>query len=460
MSRIWAVARHMIAESLRMKIALVFLGIIVLILPSMPFAIAGDGVTLKSRVQSFLAYSLGSVGFLLSLLTVFLSAAALANEIRGKHIMMVASKPIPRWQFFAGKWLGIVTLNAAMLLLTGLTVWGFTTYLKTRPTSVPGDIEALTSEVLSARHSVISEKPDFSILVDERIRKLREEGRLENSDPNTEADLRRQIQEDLRLTWWSLGPKQGREFVFKNLLVDREQGWVHIRMKPDTPTAVDGLKWTIWYQAGDSTDPNTMSPERTMNDVISERFITIPISTQAVNADGTLYFRLVNLDPKNSMMFQGDDSFRLLYDLGTFHWNLFRALSVIWCRLAFLAIVGLTASAFLTFPVGCMACFLVLMVASSSGFLTEAIEWSRPAPLAADPFWLGRTFIRSTAHGFLWLVPDFSKFDPIENVVDGRVVPLMWVIHSFVILVLLKGLILGIIGGTIFTRREVAQVVV
>src|SRR6185436_2496250 len=116
--------------SMRMKIALVFLGILLLILPSLPFTIAGDGVTLKSRVQSFLAYSLGSVGFLLSLLTVFLSSGALANEIRAKYIMMIASKPIPRWQFFAGKWLGICTLNATLLLMTGATVWGFTLYLK------------------------------------------------------------------------------------------------------------------------------------------------------------------------------------------------------------------------------------------------------------------------------------------------------------------------------------------
>lgn len=459
MSRIWAVARHMIAESMRMKIALVFLGIILLILPSMPFAISGDGVTLKSRVQSFLAYSLGSVGFLLSLLTVFLSAASLSNEIRGKQIFMIASKPIPRWQFFAGKWLGIVTLNAALLLLTGLTVWGFTIYLKTRPTTVPGDIEGLTSEVLSARHGVVSEKPDFSILVDERIRKLREEGRLENANPDSEAEIRRQIQDDLRKTWWAIGPNQGREFEFKNLLVDREQGWVHIHMKPLTPTGVDDLTWKIWYQAGDRNDPNTMAPEGQM-EVVAERFVSIPISTRAVNADGTLFIRMANMDPKNTMIFESDDSFTVLYDLGTFHWNLFRALSVIWCRLAFLTVVGLTASAFLSFPVGCMACFLVLIVASSSGFLSEAIEWARPLQYGVDPLWLGRTLVRGAASGFLWLVPDFSKFDPVENVVDGRVVPLMWVIHSFVILVLLKGLIVGILGSVIFTRREVAQVVV
>ena len=36
MMRIWAVARHMIAEGLRMKIALVFIAILLLVLPSCP----------------------------------------------------------------------------------------------------------------------------------------------------------------------------------------------------------------------------------------------------------------------------------------------------------------------------------------------------------------------------------------------------------------------------------------
>ena len=69
MSRIWAVARHMIAEGIRMKSALVFMVIIVILLTVIPLTVAGDGVTVKSRAQSFLSYSLGSVGFLLSLLT-------------------------------------------------------------------------------------------------------------------------------------------------------------------------------------------------------------------------------------------------------------------------------------------------------------------------------------------------------------------------------------------------------
>jgi hypothetical protein len=166
------------------------------------------------------------------------------------------------------------------------------------------------------------------------------------------------------------------------------------------------------------------------------------------------------VDEKNSVTFEGDDSFTLLYDLGTFHWNLFRALGVVWCRLAFLAILGLLASTCLSFPVACMASFLVLLVASASRFLNEAIGAAARLPNGEDPMWIVGPILRPLGHAFVWLVPDFSSYDPVGNVANGQVVPLMWLLSSLVMLIFVKGLVLGIIGGVVFTRRELAQVTV
>jgi hypothetical protein len=178
-----------------------------------------------------------------------------------------------------------------------------------------------------------------------------------------------------------------------------------------------------------------------------------------VNKEGTLYVRIRNIDPRNSILFEGADSFEVLYDIGTFHWNLFRALSIIWCRLAFLAVLGLLASTFLSFPVACMVTFLVLLVATGSGFLSEALEGAAVSPAGKDPMWVIGPLIRPLAGFFVWLVPDFSKFDPVGTVVAGRVVPLIWVMRSLTTLVFIKGLILGVLGCVVFTKRELAQVV-
>ncbi len=461
MSRIWAVARHMIAEGIRMKIALVFIVLILFLLPVLPFTVAGDGVTLKSKVQSFLAYSMGSVTFFLSLLTIFLSCAALCNEVSTKQIMMVVSKPIPRWHFFAGKWLGIVVLNTVMLIASGLVIVGFTWYLQGRPTDVPDDRKALETEVLTARHGAYLKEPDFEKAVKAWERRMSEEGRLEQLGVESIEDLRNQQRRNYRQSWRALYPGEVQEYEFTGLLVDREaEGYLHLRFKPVSPSGADDVIVRLGWQAGNPNKINTLTPQRSA-EFITERFHTIPIPKYAVEQDGTLRIRLADLSPKEYIQFEGDDGIQLLYEVGTFHWNVFRGLCIIWCRLAFLAAVGLLLSSFLSFPVACIGCFLILTVAISSGFLGDALQWVNPISAASeDPLWIFGPFTRLFGRCFVWMVPDFSKFDPIDNILGGRVVTLQWVIVSFVELVIFKGLVLGVLGSLIFTKREMARVVV
>lgn len=460
MSRIWAVARHMIAEGIRMKVALVFIGVILVALPVLPFTIAGDGLTLKSRIQSFLAYSLAIVGVLLSLQTVFMSCAAISSEVRSRQIFMIASKPLPRWQFFVGKWVGICTLNALLLLVTGLSVWGFTHYLKGLPTTVPGDRETVLNEVLNARYGAKLEEPNWNTIVENRLRILREQGKGDNLTGSVLAGARESILLEETSKWRSLRPGEYKDLVFKNLLVDREaDAWLHLHFKPTPTSGVDDLIFSATWQAGDRSDPNTLLPVGEQ-DFVAGRFHTIPIPVQAVNSKGELHIRLLNASERDTFTFEGAESLELLYNIGPFHWNLFRALLIIWCRLAFLAVLGLVASTFLSFPVACLTCFTVLLVASISGFLADAIRGAAPRPDGMDPLWIAGPVLRPLATALLWVVPDLSQFDPIGTLVAGRVVPLNWVLISLVVLVLVKGLILAVVGCIVLTKRELAQVVV
>lgn len=457
-SRIWGVALHMVAEAIRMKVAVLFIAILLVVLFALPFTVAGDGLTLRSRIQTFLAYSLGVTSFLLSVLTVFISCGAVSNEIRTRQIFMVASKPIPRWQFFAGKWLGIGALNAGLLLFTGASVWGFTLYLKDRPTQVPSDREALQFEVLKVRQGVAMDEPtDWNARVDERLRRLREEGRLEGADAVSEAETRRRITEELKRSWRSLGPGQTQEYTFSGLVVDREaDDYLQLVIKPDSTSGVDDLYFPLVWQAGDPKDVNTLT-NVSRQDLPAKRVSTLIVPVGAVSPDGVLRVRMQNLSERDTMLFEDREAFELLYGIGTFHWNLVRALSIVWCRLAFLAAMGLLASSFVSFPVACVMCFPMLFVASLSGFLMEAVDAATPRSTGEDPLWIVGPILRPLAAVVIWLIPDFSKYDPVGNVVGGRLVPLMWLIVSIRDLLVLQGLILGVIGSLILTRRELAQ---
>ncbi|NLX12937.1 MAG: ABC transporter permease [Phycisphaerales bacterium] len=461
MSRIWAVARHMIAEGIRMKIALVFIAIIALLMLTLPFMVAGDGVTLKSRVQSFLSYALGAMTFMLSMLTVFLSCSALSNEIQNKQIFMVASKPIPRWHFFLGKWLGIATLNTMILLIAGLSIAGFTWYLRTLPTDIPGDREAVESEVLTARYTQRPQEPNFDVILRDWEQQMREQGHFSQTSAAEMALIREQRLFDIRRGWRSIGPGQWREYRFDAPLVNREDpGTIQVRIQPASPAGTDHVMFRMLWQAGDLSDVNTVTRELE-SDFVAERYHVLQVPKSAINNQGVLHLRLANLTQPDTLIFTGEDSLELLYGIGSFGWNLFRALCIIWCRLAFLAALGLLASSFLSFPVACVLCLMILLVAIGHGFLNDAIQWTdKGAETGSTPSRMYNIFSLITGRALLWIIPDFSRYDPIGNMVSGQVVTLMWVMLSFVELIFIKGLLLVLAGCTVFTKRELAQVVV
>jgi len=524
MSRIWAVARHMIAESIRTKVALLFIAIILVILLTTPFTVTGDGLTVKSRLQNYLAYSLGSVGVLLSLLTVFLSCGTLSNEISRKYLFMVVSKPIPRWQLFMGKWVGVVTLNGITLLMTFAAAMVSAWYIKNQPTTVPGDAEAVQEEVLGVRHNFRLHQPDWNRLAQGRIRQLREAGAIEKLTPEEEKNLTTQLVEEAKSGWRTLRPRQWHTFEFRNLLVSktavekdrgsatvyenrltdearqwdvnewrgfdcviqsvpyhiaansattlmldgnppsgsqdysiRRKGFVFLHIKPRHPGGTEDAFLQALIVCGDPREPQTMTRE-VAADYVVERFHDIPIPTFAVNSQNTLYVQIFNLSEKDSITFEGDDGFELLYPLGTFHWNTFRAIMIVWSRLAFLAALGLMMSSFLSFPVACMASFLVFAVASMKSWLTDSFEWTTSYSFRQDALWVFGPPLRFIGRIFINLVPDFSRFDAVSNVVAGRLVTLNWVLQSLVLLVLFQGAVLIIIGCVVLTRRELARV--
>ena len=64
MRSIWAVATNTIKQAVRMKIAAVFIVLLIVLLPVMSVSMTGDG-TLKGRLQTFVSYSLSLTSLLL-----------------------------------------------------------------------------------------------------------------------------------------------------------------------------------------------------------------------------------------------------------------------------------------------------------------------------------------------------------------------------------------------------------
>ena len=105
----------------RFRLFLVVAALLLASVVGLPLLIKDDG-TVRGFTQILLTYTLTTISALLGLSTLWLACGTLARDIEDCQIQMVVVKPIARWQVWVGKWLGIVSLNALLLAISGTSV--------------------------------------------------------------------------------------------------------------------------------------------------------------------------------------------------------------------------------------------------------------------------------------------------------------------------------------------------
>lgn len=497
MRSIWAVARVTIREALRQKSATAMLVLLAVVLPVLGFTVSGDA-TLPGRAQMFLDWSLRMSRLLLGLMTVFVACGTIAWELKYKQAYITLVKPIPRWQFLVGKWVGIALLNAALLVVVGLVIEGFTWQFRGRPglgydkqsglywklDKVPlkglteeqrqfeqREREILNREVLVARQALSPVPPDDQIEKDVESTFERMNNTGERPRGLTDGELKAQIRDRKKMEYATVEPFKEREFRFTHLSTARRKGgYIQIRymIQPgnSTPNNVMSYLWRIGDpRKGDvqvQYVPCRNEPVRTLH--------TIRVGSEAISDDGELLVTFANVDPYNpkqswgaSAIFSGLGSMEVLYPVGSFEGNLSRALAMVLVQMVFLAALGLLGASFLTFPTACLTCLLVFAASGGVKYLQESMDWTYKDTSSV----VSHQVTLLTGPGvrmFLKSIPDFGEYNPSEAIVDGKVVAwsfgispsLSW---ALVDVGIRTGLVL-LVGCWVLTRREVAQVVV
>ncbi len=460
MGNVWTVARHTIAESIRNKVAISFILMLVVILTSLPFVSKGDN-TVSGAVQAFLSYSITTVTALLSFLSIFL-AKSLSDDISGKQILTLMTKPIPRWSYVVGRWLGIVSLNLALLTFAGGLIYGFTYYLAAQPAQDEIDAERLKGQILQARHASNVVIPSFAAAANAKYQENVEVGKYSGLAKHDEAKEIATIRAQMRERWRVVWPLEQRLFEFENVRCDRSPGAeIHLRyyhtVAKYPPDEVVKYKWYFG-----SPEKGTELFEAERKDYI-DRIHTVTFPAACVASDNTLQVVFENVNPwirdgemqyNNSVVFMKDDSLQVYFPIGTFGGNLIRALILVLCRLAFLAATAIAFTTVFSFPVACMGAFSVLLLTSTQSFLLDSVSWIAEDGGTTLLEWIMTTLVR----GVYFVIPDFSRFNAIDLLLDGRNVTLMWVLMGAGNLVLIKTSILLLAGCLLFMRREVDEV--
>jgi len=465
-STTWAIARHMIAEGIRMKLALVFLGLIGLVVLGLPFSISGDS-SLTGAVQSFMSYGLSATGVLLGLLTVFLSRS-LANELVRRQILLVMTKPVPRWQYILGKWLGMTVLNAVLLTGVGLTIYGMVHYIKYThpPIDDRYDEASLNSEVLVARHALKCRLPDFVRPAELELERNIEEGLYDNVLVFNRTEEEARLAKKYEAKWRVVGPGETRVFEFANVLCNRSRDKrVQISYKTEVSQYPQDEIFRALWQVGDPMKgtPVYSIPVRH----VVGRYHTVDVPANAVAPDHTLtaYFRNENPfrgEPQynNVIEFRKSNEVEVLFVVGSFEWNFVRLLVLMLCKLVFLAAVALLMTTVFSFPVACLVSFTVYVLAGAQSFIVGALDFSSD-DFATMFTSLKDFFVQLLIHIYTmlqWVIPNFARYDAVESFVNGRNVSLVWVLQAVFWLVLVKTAIVLGLAILLFHRREVAEI--
>jgi hypothetical protein len=165
-----------------MKVTWLFVIILGVMILGMPFLkmMKGDG-TLAGQIRTFLSYTTSLTSLLGSLMTLLLVIAVVTSDIRNKQIFGVATKPIARWGYIIGRWLGVVWIDAILVVGCGSAIYCLAQYLRAGEALHGDDRRAVESEVFTARQRIAPEPINTTAGVDKRIRVLKQQGDFERT---------------------------------------------------------------------------------------------------------------------------------------------------------------------------------------------------------------------------------------------------------------------------------------
>jgi hypothetical protein len=459
MQRTFAIAWLTWKAALRFRLFLVIAVLLLAAVVGLPILIKDDG-TARGFTQILLTYTLSTITGLLGLSTLWLSCGTLARDIEECQMQVVATKPVARWQIWLGKWLGIVSLNAALLAISGTCVYGL---LEWRAARLPvAEQTILREQVLVARGSARPQNPAAKI--EAQVRQELQARLTAHPELAKSADLpevENQIREKIKAAYQLVPPEAGRAWPVdlgskKNSLRDRP---LQLRIKFNTGAGGGGNRtFTGLWQVGDSQKMEPWQSEPMS--LSANTFHEFQIPANLFDDKGVLTIAFLNVNRDTMLLFPIEDGIEVLYPVGGFAPNFARGLGIIFCWMALLAAIGLMAASFLSFPVAAFFSMAVLTVVLSSGTLAETVASGSVAAGNSETGAAGHSVADAVLipafKGLLGVIQLVVSFSPIDSLSSGREIPWGELGAAFGQIVLLLGGVAAVIGMVLFSRRELA----
>lgn len=480
------VARAIVEEAIGSRLSILLVIMVVVTLPILPLLL-DPSERLAYRLQFLITWSLSGASVLLAVITVALACGSVCGDIESRRIHMTLSKPLQRWEYLFGKWLGVVVLDAMLVCLVGIGVYAAVQALARTPAADAADRLAVQEQVLTAR---IVARPSHP-RADEFERSLAAlTDEIRQSDPslfdrNPDRARKRIVAQRVH-EWHTVTADVVSSFLFTGL--DKQairSPVVQLRLEPfadNSSISRADVRFALWLNERPFPILNGEHAPYTFSTGITH---TIDLPTDAIAEDGTLRITIANHNlvmpgeqRPTSISFTPGEGLEVMYRAGGFGINFIRGLVVMWAKLALLAAVALAAAAWLGFPTALLTGLMVYVTAAASGFFADAIDiytgLDRKDDTLVDmlrlrlgmlveriqkvEWWeLFKTFGAYIADAFLAVVPSFAAYDSITQIATGRLVHLNELVGGVLLLAIAYPFALLVVGWLLLERRDLVS---
>ena len=118
--KVSAIAINTFREAVRNKILYSVILFAVLVIGG---ATVFGRVTIGDTAKVIKDFGLFSLSFFGAVITIISGVTLLGKEMKQKTVYNIVSKPLARWQFILGKYLGLVMTVSSLVILMGLGLW-------------------------------------------------------------------------------------------------------------------------------------------------------------------------------------------------------------------------------------------------------------------------------------------------------------------------------------------------
>ena len=488
-----AVARVLVAEVVRRRVLAITTVLLFLALATVSSLLAENRMV-EHRLESLVAYSLFITFTILSLMTLFVSAGSLAEEIDDRRIHSVVVKPVGRARFLLGKWVGVVAIDTVLLALAGGAI--ILSFERTLSIARERGDDVAAAERLRIAHRAVGPERSEELVARAKERadeRRREDPHLWNilvaetggDEESALLEFRRSAYRDLLAQWVTIPVGERRTYRFPVGEIDAggSSGTdLALHLAPQFAFRHSSERQRLLVTVAGETTSIFLGGEES-------RVLLVPASAVV---EGSVSVEVENADlggRGQPASFIGKDRLAIEVPRGSFRTNLLCGLAIFLAQLSFIAALGTVAATFLGLPVAVLLSSLVLFAAAAGGAVVELGDDPEKSALeraleveaehdhsghdhsghdhdhghahSHDPWQHASPFVRfldESGRRFIGLFRAWGKAAPIESVAAGREIAT----DTFVGVLWRIGLAwtgaVAAIGACIFSRREIARV--